>query len=60
MLSFAYSSDLDRSLANELIYFRFFIRPHRLNMASLKLLNTMLNCGLHSKFPNVYRSLDYI
>lgn len=58
MLSSAYPSDLDRSLANEMICFRSSIRADGLNMPPLKLLKTMLTSGLQSTFPNVYIALS--
>lgn len=56
-LSSAYPSDLDKSLADELIHFRSLFISDGLSMPPSKLLKTTLNCGIQSTFPNVYIAL---
>jgi len=53
-LAFAYPSDLDSNLGNELNHFGSFIRSDGQNVPPLKWLKTILDCGFQSTFPNVY------
>lgn len=51
----AYPSDLNSSFANELIQFRSFMCEQ--DKSPSKMLNTVLELGLQSAFPNVYVAL---